>query len=90
VSWAGTNELHNVSTSTDFSAAQHIFSVEWKPGVSVVFKRDATQTYSATQQIPDSGAQFFLLLYLQILSGAASSPQNCFVDYVRVYDQNLG
>lgn len=90
VSWAGTNELHNVNTAIDFSAAQHIFSVEWKPGVSVVFKRDGVQTYSASVQIPDSGAQFFLLLYLQILSGTASSPQNCFVDYIRVYDQNLG
>jgi hypothetical protein len=90
VSWAGTNELHNVTTAIDFSAAMHIFRCEWKPGVTVRFYRDGGLTYTSTVQIPDSGAQFMLLLYLQILSGAASSPQSCFVDYVRVYDQNLG
>ena len=80
----------NVNTSTDFSAALHTYQCLWKPGVSITFKRDGTQTGTSAAHVPASGAQFFLLIYLQIISGAASSPQNCLIDYVRIYDQNLG
>jgi hypothetical protein len=80
----------NVNTATDFSAALHAFTVKWKPGVSVTFLRDGTQTGSTTSQVPDSTASFFLLLYLQILAGSATATQSCKIDYVRVWDQNLG
>jgi hypothetical protein len=79
-----------VSAGSDLSAAMHVFQARWKPGVSVSFWGDGTQTTSETSAVPASGAAFFLLIYLQILSGSASSPQSCLVDYVRVYDQNLG
>lgn len=80
-----------ISTSTDFSAAMHVFSVQWKPGVSVTFFRDGTQTYQVSSaNCPVSGAELFLLIYLQILSGSATATQSCMTDYIRVYDQNLG
>lgn len=90
VSWAGTNEQHNENTGVDLSAAMHTYSVLWKPGVSVVFKRDGTQTYSSSTQIPASGAQFWVLIYLQMLAGGPTTTESCLIDYVRVYDQNLG
>ena len=37
-----------------------------------------------------SSCAFFLNLYLQIRSTGPSSPQACTIDYVRVYDENLG
>lgn len=82
----------SVNTSTDFSAGLHVFTVKWKPGVSVTFLTDGTQTNSDTSSsaVPISGAQFFLLLYLQIVAGTATATQTCKIDYVRVYDQNLG
>jgi hypothetical protein len=89
VSWAGTNEQHSV-TGTGLSTAQHVYKVAWKPGISVVFSRDGSQTYSATSQKPASGASFMLLLYLQMLAGGPTTTESCLIDYVRVYDQNLG
>jgi hypothetical protein len=86
VSWAGTNEQHNENTGIDLSATFHVYSVEWDPGTSVVFYRDGSQTYSASQQIPSEGAEFFLLLYLQMLSGGSTTTERCEIDYVRVYE----
>lgn len=83
-------DLFNVNTATDFSAAMHVYQVRWKPGVSTTFFRDGSQTHQLTSNIPATGANFFLLLYLQILAGTASTTQTCLIDYVRVYDQNLG
>ena len=88
--WASSTDLHNVNTSTDFSAAMHVFSVQWKPGTSATFFRDGSQTHRVTSKIPSSGCRFFLLLYLQIISGSAAVTQQCTINYVRVYDQNLG
>lgn len=91
VSWASSSPAsHTEATAIDFSAAMHVFSVQWKPGVRSRFLRDGAETFLTTSQVPASGAQMVLLLYLQILSGSASSPQDCLVDYIRVYDQNLG
>jgi hypothetical protein len=86
----GSFTTHNVSTAIDFSAAMHVFTCQWKPGVSVRWLRDGTQTTLDSVAPPSSGAQFFLLLYLQIIAGAATATQSCLIDYVRVYDQNLG
>ena len=79
-----------VSTATDFSAAMHVFTCRWKPGVSVTWLTDGTQTNTETSAVPASGAAFMLLLYLQILAGSATAAQSCVIDYVRVFDQNLG
>jgi Fibronectin type III domain len=74
----------------DLTAGMHAYSAQWKPGVRVRFLFDGAQTWLTTSNVPASGCQFFLLLYLQIVAGSAASPQHCSVDYVRVYDQNLG
>ena len=38
-----------------------------------------------------AATRFFLMLYLQIEWGCtATATHSCYVDYVRVYDQNLG
>jgi len=90
-SYATTQTFTPINTAVDFSAGMHTFSVQWKPGVSNTFIRDGSQTHQDTgSSIASSSCQYFLLLYLQILAGSASSPQNCYIDYVRVYDQNLG
>jgi hypothetical protein len=79
------------STGPDFSLAFHTFQCKWKPGASIHWLRDGSETRTAvTTNVPTAAANFFLLLYLQILAGSASSPQTCYIDYVRVYDQNLG
>ena len=89
VSWAGTNEQTNI-TGSGLSTSMHTYQALWKPGTNVVFKRDGATTATHTVQVPASGAQFFLLLYLQMLAGGAATTQSCLIDYVRVYDQNLG
>lgn len=89
VSWAGTNEVTNL-TGTGLATSMHTYQALWKPGVRVQFKRDGNITATHTGQVPASGAQFFLMIYMQMLSGATNSPQSAFVDWVRVFDQNLG
>lgn len=89
VSWAGTNEQSNI-TGSGLATSQHIYQALWKPGVNVVFKRDGSTTATHTGQVPASGAQFFLLVYLQMLAGGPTTTESCFLDYVRVFDQNLG
>jgi hypothetical protein len=76
--------------ATNPSAAMHLYAVQWKPGVSVTFLRDGSTTNSDTTAVPASGAQFFLLLYLQMLAGGPTTTESCLIDYVRVFDQNLG
>ena len=88
-----TTSQQNVNTATDFSAGMHVFQALWKPGVSVIFKRDGVQTGStvtASGTVASSSTQFFLLLYLQMLAGGPTTTESCLIDYVRVYDQNLG
>jgi Fibronectin type III domain/Glycosyl hydrolases family 16 len=89
-SWVSSSpSTHTNSGATDFSAAMHVYTCRWKPGVSVTFLRDGAQTFT-TGTSPASGCQMVLLLYLQIMSGSATATQRCTIDYVRVYDQNLG
>jgi hypothetical protein len=91
--FGNTSSLQNVNTGTDFSAAMHVYQARWKPGVSTTFFRDGTQTGSAVTTsgiVATSSAQFFLLLYLQMLAGGPTTTEQCAIDYVRVYDQNLG
>ena len=88
--------MHVFSATWKGTATQSTRAVKWyrdAPYVAGVGPSGGTQTTSLTNQagIPvRSSCSFFLLLYLQILSGGASSPQTCLIDYVRVYDQNLG
>jgi Fibronectin type III domain len=80
-----------VSNLPDVTAAMHSYSVRWKPGVSIHWYFDGTETRPAvTSGVPTSGCSFFLLLYLQIKSGNTVNSDTCLIDYVRVYDQNLG
>ena len=74
-------------SGTDPSAAMHVYQALWKPGVSVVYKRDGVVTNTDNTAVPASGAQFFLLLYLQMLTGGPTTTESCLIDYVRVYDQ---
>ena len=92
-SYAGSQVFSNVNTATDFSASFNTFKVEWKPGVRNTFYRNGSQTHqdlNASGSIASSGCAYVLLIYLQILSGSATADNVCSIDYVRVYDQNLG
>jgi hypothetical protein len=89
VSWAGTNQQTNINAS-GLATSQHVYQALWKPGVNVVFKRDGATTATHTVQVPASGAQFFLMLYMQMLAGGSTGTESIYTDYVRVYDQNLG
>jgi len=75
---------------TNYSAGPHTFSVQWKPSVKTTFFRDGTQTINYTSGIPTSGCHFVLLLYLQMMAGGPTTTESCLIDYVRVFDQNLG
>jgi hypothetical protein len=96
-SWGYQNNVYTASTyyqaasnTTDLSLAQHVYSVTWKPGVAIKFYRDGGLTNTDTTVLPAVGCQFFLLLYLQMVAGGPTSTESCYVDYFRVYDQNLG
>lgn len=89
VSWAGTNEQTN-NTGSGLATSMHRYAAAWKPGVNVKFYHEGSLTHTHTTQVPSSGAQFFLLVYLQMLAGGNTTTQSCYLDYVRVYDQNLG
>jgi hypothetical protein len=84
------NGPFNVNTATDFSASQHVFTVQWKPGAHTTWLRDGTQTATTTSSQPTSSAHFFLLLYLQMVAGGPTTTEQCTIDYVHVFDQNLG
>lgn len=84
-----------VNTALDFSASMHTWQARWKPGVKVEFWRDdgsglALINTDTTEGPPANGANFFLLIYLQMLAGGPTTTESCLIDYVRVYDQNLG
>lgn len=87
VSWAGTNEGPTGCLGDGTLHTQmHTYSCIWTPGTSVVFKRDGVTTATHTNQVPASGAQFFLMIYLQMLSTGSTATESCYVDYVRVYE----
>jgi hypothetical protein len=83
-------EQGNITAGVNLSAAPHVYSCQWKPGVSTTFFRDGSQTHRATTSIPLAGCHFVLLLYLQMVAGGPTTTEACVLDYVRVYDQNLG
>jgi len=58
--------------------------------VKTTFFRDGVQTINYTSGIPTSGCHFVLLLYLQMMAGGPTTTESCLIDYVRVFDQNLG
>jgi Fibronectin type III domain len=89
VSWAGSNQITN-QTASGLHTSMHTFSADWKPGVNVKFYRDGTLTATHTSQVPSSNAQFFLMFYMQMLSGAPTTDESCFVEWCRVYDRDLG
>lgn len=83
VTWAGSN-LESPSLTTT-GTSMHVYDVVWTPGTNVVFHRDGAETWRSTSQVPSTGAQFVLLIYLQIWNGTPSSPESIYTDYVRVY-----
>lgn len=86
VSWASSSAQITNLTSTTLATQQHVYSCTWTPGVSCVFKRDGATTATHTAQVPSQGAQFFLMLYLQIKNTITlSATESCYIDYVRVY-----
>ncbi len=86
VSWAGTNEQTSVRAS-GLSTSMHTYQAIWTPGSRVLFTRDGVTTAIHTGQVPGAGAQLFLLLYLQMLSGGPTATESCLVDHVRVFER---
>jgi hypothetical protein len=87
---SGTFETDNI-TGSGLATSMHTFEARWKPGVSTKFYLDGVQKgLTHTGQVPASGAQFVLLLYMQMLSGGPTGTESIFTDWVRVFDQNLG
>ena len=83
---AGDPSSHAPAPGGGFTAtAMHVYQCKWKPGVSTTFWLDGSQQFSASH-IAASGAQFFLLIYLQMVAGGPTTTESCFVDYVRVFD----
>lgn len=89
-SWNTSSPAQATINGTGLATSPHVYSVQWKPGVRVTFFRDGSQTFTTTSGVPASGCQMVLLLYLQMLSGGPTTTEFCTIDYVRVYDQNLG
>lgn len=85
---SGTSYQHVVSSS-GLAAGMHTYQARWKPGVSVSYWQDGSQTTS-TGVSPGTGAQMFLMFYIQMLSGGPVTTESCLIDWCRVYDQNLG
>lgn len=88
------NYQASASSGSDLSAAMHVYSCQWKTGGAGVspflkFFLDGSLTNTATTH-PLAGANMFLMLYLQMLSGGPTTTESISFDYVRVYDQNLG
>jgi len=92
VSWASSDpDNYTNDYNINFSQAMHTFAVQWKPGVRTRFLRDGSETHLHTgAQVPSTGAQFVLLLYMQMLGGGPTATESIYTDYVRVFDQNLG
>ena len=88
--YTGSSFQQQNNPGTDLSAAMHTYQARWKPGVSVTFWFDGSQVQSDTTAVPASGAQFFLLIYLQMLAGGPTTTESVKADWFRVYDQNLG
>lgn len=82
---------HSVNPAAgNLTSAMHVYQARWKPGVKVEFWFDGSLKLTVSSGAPASGARFFLLLYLQMVAGGPTTTESCLIDYVRVYDQNLG
>lgn len=92
VTWSSSSPdsyIHDYGVN--LSLAMHTYTVQWKPGARTRFLRDGSETHLYTgAQVPSSGAQFVLLLYMQMLGGGPTGTESIYTDWVRVYDQNLG
>ena len=86
VSWAGTNQQTMVTGPGTLATQMHTYDCVWTPGVNVVFHRDGATTATHTVQVPSASAQFFLMLYMQMVSGAPTTSEYILTDYVRVYE----
>jgi hypothetical protein len=74
----------------NLSAAMHVYQARWKPSTrAVAFYCDGTVQVSLSNA-PVQGAQMFLMQYLQMTGTGSLPSQSVVIDYVRVYDQNLG
>jgi hypothetical protein len=88
--------FHVFSVTWKGTSVQANRAVKWyvdAPYAAGTGPSGGTNTASLTNNaaIPVQSANpFFLLLYLQIIAGSATATQSCSIDYVRVYDQNLG
>lgn len=87
--------MHVFSAAWKGTAVQATRSVKWyrdAPYVSGTGPSGGTLTTTLTDRsdIPTSANPFFMNLYLQIITGNATSPQTCLIDYIRIYDENLG
>jgi hypothetical protein len=87
--YTGASYQHSV-TSSGLATSMHTFQARWKPGASVSFWQDGSQTGSTTSSVPDATSSLFLLIYLQMLAGGPTTTESCLIDHVRVFDQNLG
>ena len=86
---AGDPSSHAPAPGGGYNAtAMHVYQARWKPSAtsSLTFWLDGAQQFSASH-IPATGAQFFLLIYLQMVAGGPTTTESCSVDYVRVFDQ---
>ena len=76
------------NSGIDLSAAMHVYQAKWKPSTSTTFFRDGTQTHQATgsSSVATTACSYFLLIYLQMLTGGPTTTESCLIDYVRVFD----
>jgi hypothetical protein len=91
--YGDTQSAQSINTTAGLATSMHVYQAMWKPGVSTKFFRDGSQTgttVTTSTIVASSSTQFFLMLYLQMIAGGATTTESCTIDYVRVYDQNLG
>lgn len=92
--WASSSpQSDTVNTGVNLSAAQHIYRVDYKPNSSCKYYFDGTLKFTHTNSKP-IGAMFHMW-FQQIPSSAhpgmdAYLPVYTYIDYLRIYDRNLG
>lgn len=87
--YAGGSNIHDANFGYDTTAAQHVYRADYKPNSSVKFYNDGSLIWTNTSVLP-IGA-FFFQWFMEIEHNTTPSlPQYTYVDYVRIYDRNLG
>lgn len=72
------------------ATAMHEYKIQWKPSTPTLsFFLDGAVQFT-TSHCAVTGAQLFLLIYLQMVSGGPLTTESCFVDYVRIFDAAAG